>query len=162
MDDIVGDGTTSCVLLIGELLKQCENALSDQVHPRVLTDGFDLARKRAMQFLDGYKIDKKDEITNKEFLMNVAKTSLRSKVRPELADKLTEIIVEALLTIRRENKPIDLFMVEIMAMQHREDTDTRLVKGIVMDHGSRHPDMPKKVEDAFILTCNVSLEYEKT
>lgn len=162
MDDIVGDGTTSCVLLIGELLKQCESPLSEEVHPRVLTDGFDLARKRAIQFLDDYKIDKKDEVTNKEFLMNVAKSSLMTKVRPELAEKLTEIVVEGVLTIRRENKPIDLFMVEILAMQHREDTDTRLVKGLVLDHGSRHPDMPKRVENAFILTCNVSLEYEKT
>lgn len=40
--------------------------------------------------------------------------------------------------------------------------DTTLVKGIVMDHGSRHPDMPKSLEDCFVFTCNVSLEYEKS
>lgn len=49
-----------------------------------------------------------------------------------------------------------------MTMEHKTEMDTRLVKGIVMDHGARHPDMPKKVTDAFILTCNVSLEYEKS
>lgn len=53
-------------------------------------------------------------------------------------------------------------MVEIMKMQHESDQDTRLVKGLVLDHGARHPDMPKRVENAFILTLNVSLEYEKT
>jgi T-complex protein 1 subunit zeta len=53
-------------------------------------------------------------------------------------------------------------MVEIMKMQHRYDTDTQLVRGLVFDHGGRHPDMPKKVKDAFILTLNVSLEYEKS
>ncbi len=52
-------------------------------------------------------------------------------------------------------------MVEIMEMQHKTEMDSQLVKGIVMDHGSRHPDMPKRVENAYILTCNVSLEYEK-
>ncbi len=52
-------------------------------------------------------------------------------------------------------------MVEIMEMQHKTELDTQLIRGLVMDHGSRHPDMPKRVEDAYILTCNVSLEYEK-
>lgn len=53
-------------------------------------------------------------------------------------------------------------MVEIMKMQHKSDTDTQLVKGLVLDHGARHADMPKRVENAFVLTLNVSLEYEKT
>jgi T-complex protein 1 subunit zeta len=55
-----------------------------------------------------------------------------------------------------------LHMVEMMEMMHKTSTDTQLVKGLVMDHGARHPDMPKHVENAYILTCNVSLEYEKT
>jgi len=53
-------------------------------------------------------------------------------------------------------------MVEIMKMQHRNDLDTKLIKGLVLDHGARHPDMPKRVENAYILILNVSLEYEKT
>ena len=56
----------------------------------------------------------------------------------------------------------DLHMVEIMHMRHKLDSDTRLVRGLVMDHGSRHPDMPARVDDAFILTCNISLEYDKS
>ncbi len=52
--------------------------------------------------------------------------------------------------------------VELMHMKHKLDKDTRLIKGLVLDHGSRHPDMPKRLEDAFILTANVSLEYEKS
>jgi chaperonin GroEL (HSP60 family) len=58
--------------------------------------------------------------------------------------------------------PIDLHMVEVMKMQHRTVSETQLVRGLVMDHGGRHPDMPKRVENAFILTLNVSLEFEKT
>ena len=63
--------------------------------------------------------------------------------------------------IENLDKPIDLHMVEIMEMQHKTEMDTQLIRGIVMDHGSRHPDMPKRVDNAYILTCNVSMEYEK-
>ncbi|XP_065765570.1 T-complex protein 1 subunit zeta-2 isoform X3 [Muntiacus reevesi] len=100
-DDITGDGTTSNVLIIGELLKQADLYIS-------------------------------------------------------------EAVVDSVLAIRRPNYPIDLFMVEIMEMKHKSETDTKLIKGLVLDHGARHPDMKKRVDDAFILTCNVSLEYEKT
>ena len=79
-----------------------------------------------------------------------------------MADKLTDSIVDAVLAVRRPNEPIDLHMVERMHMVHQTDRDSRLVRGIVLDHGARHPDMPKYVEDAYILTCNVSLEWEKT
>merc|ERR1712117_128293 len=68
----------------------------------------------------------------------------------------------AVQAIQLDDKPIDLHMVELMEMQHRSETDTSLIRGIVMDHGGRHPDMPKRLENCYILTCNVSLEYEKT
>ncbi|XP_039076543.1 T-complex protein 1 subunit zeta-2 isoform X3 [Hyaena hyaena] len=100
-DDITGDGTTSNILIIGELLKQADIYIS-------------------------------------------------------------EAVVDSVLAIKRPGYPIDLFMVEIVEMKHKSETDTKLIKGLVLDHGARHPDMKKRVEDAFILTCNVSLEYEKT
>lgn len=53
-------------------------------------------------------------------------------------------------------------MVEMMSMQQRDAMDTTLIRGLVLDHGGRHPEMPKRVENAYILTCNVGLEYEKT
>jgi T-complex protein 1 subunit zeta len=98
---------------------------------------------------------------DRETLLNVARSSLRTKLRQELADNLTESIVDAVLCIYTPGVPIDLHMVEIMKMQHKNDMDSRLVKGLVMDHGARHPDMPKRVTDAYVLTLNVSLEYEK-
>ncbi|CAG2162095.1 unnamed protein product, partial [Oppiella nova] len=88
--------------------------------------------------------------------------SLRTKVHHKLADHLATICVDALLAIRQEGKPIDLFMVEIQEMQHKSIEDTSLVKGLVLDHGARHPDMKRHVSNAYILCCNVSLEYEKT
>ncbi len=119
-----------------------------------------MSRKKALEVLDAIKIEQKDNDRNT--LVSVAKTSLRTKVHHKLADLLAEICVDAILTIRQPDKPIDLFMVEIQEMQHKSIEDTSLVKGLVLDHGSRHPDMKKHVTNAFILTCNVSLEYEKT
>jgi len=148
------------VLLIGELLKQSEKPLAEGLHPRVLVEGFDHAKARTIKFLEEFKVKK--DTTDRSLLVDVSRASLRTKLHPELADVLTEIVVDAVLTIRRPNSPIDLFMVEIMTMQHRTESETRLVKGLVLDHGGRHPDMPKKLENVFIFTCNVSLEYEKT
>merc|ERR550534_3007784 len=99
---------------------------------------------------------------SRDNLINVARTSLRTKVKNQMADLLTEVMDHAVLAIRQENRPIDLHMVEIMEMTHKTDSETKLVRGIVMDHGARHPDMKKKVDNAYILTCNVSLEYEKS
>ena len=75
---------------------------------------------------------------------------------------LTEIVVDAILSIRRPDELVDLFMVEIMPMMQYTATESRLVRGIVCDHGPRHSAMPTVLDDAFVLTANVSLEYEKT
>ncbi|EXX51905.1 T-complex protein 1 zeta subunit [Rhizophagus irregularis] len=158
-DEITGDGTTSIVLLVGELMKQAERYISEGLHPRIVTEGFDLARKESLEFLDKYKIEKQ---IDREILVSVARTSLRTKVHTALADKLTDAVVDAVMSIKRDDEPIDLHMVEIMKMQHKTASDSRLIRGLVLDHGARHPDMPKRVEDAYILTLNVSLEYEKS
>lgn len=71
-------------------------------------------------------------------------------------------MVEAVEIVKQEGKEIDLFMVEIMEMKNKMGTDTKLVKGLVLDHGARHEKMPKEVKKCYILTCNVNLEYEKT
>ncbi|RKO87992.1 chaperonin Cpn60/TCP-1 family [Blyttiomyces helicus] len=158
-DEVTGDGTTSNVLLIAELLKHAERVISEGLHPRIVTEGFELAKQEALKFLESFKVER---TMDRETLLSVGRTSLRTKVRQEVADNLTNAIVDAVLCIRSDDQPIDLHMVEIMKMQHKSDTDSRLVRGLVMDHGARHPDMPKRVEDAFILTLNVSLEYEKS
>jgi T-complex protein 1 subunit zeta len=94
--------------------------------------------------------------------LQVARTSLATKLPKSLAENLTVSVVDAILTIHQPPEPIDLYMVEIMKMQHRLASETQLVKGLVLDHGARHPDMPKRVENAYVLTMNVSLEYEKS
>ncbi|KAJ3261417.1 T-complex protein 1 subunit zeta [Boothiomyces macroporosus] len=158
-DEITGDGTTSNVLLIAELLKQADRFISEGLHPRIITEGYELAKQAALEYLEKFKVSKK---MDRATLLDIARTSLRTKVREELADSLMEAVVDAVLCIHTPGEPIDLHMVEIMKMMHKNDTDSRLVKGLVMDHGARHPDMPKRVQDALILTLNVSLEYEKS
>jgi len=99
---------------------------------------------------------------NRETLVQVARSSLLTKLTPELGEHMIDIVVDAVLKINEDGKPIDLFMIEIMEMMHKTESDTKLVNGLVLDHGSRHPDMPKHAKNAFIMTANVSLEYEKT
>jgi T-complex protein 1 subunit zeta len=161
-DDMCGDGTTSTVIFIGELLKQAERHLGEGVHPRMICDGLDIAKKVSAEFLETFKV-KKGSI-DREALNCVSRTALRTKLHAELADHLGDVCVDAILCIndKQAEVPIDLFMVEIMHMQHKSDLSSKLVRGLVLDHGARHPDMPKAVKDAYILILNTDLEYSKS
>jgi T-complex protein 1 subunit zeta len=162
-DDVVGDGTTSIVLLIGEIMKQADTIIAEGVHPRIITDGLNIAKEEALKVLEEMKVPVRAGGLDQEQLLALAKTALRTKVHHKLADLLAQICTDAVLSIMdKETKAIDLHMIEIIDMQHRNEYDTCLVKGLVLDHGGRHPDMPKSLNNCFILTCNVSLEYEKT
>eukprot|EP00804_Cyclotella_cryptica_P015697 CCRYP_018920-RA/>CCRYP_018920-RA protein AED:0.22 eAED:0.22 QI:167/1/1/1/1/1/2/198/547 len=165
-DEVTGDGTTSTVLLCGELLKQAHRYTSEGLHPRVIADGFDIARDATLALLDTFKVTPADKIEHDRELMRcLASTSLKTKLEHDLADKLSDAIVDAIQCIVPEDtsrSPIDLNMVEIMTMQRKLGTDSRFVNGLVLDHGGRHPDMPKVLTNCRIMTCNVTFEYEKT
>jgi len=162
-DDMVGDGTTTNVLFTGELMKQCEWHLQAGVHARLLVEGIEKAKEETVLFLEKCKVPCKD---NKEMVHSLARTALRTKLPIKQADQLAEACVGAIDCIRQVGATgqdeIDLHMVEIMHMKESLVTDSRLVNGIVMDHGSRHDGMPDTLENCFIMTLNVSLEYEKT
>lgn len=160
-DDVAGDGSTSTILVIGELMRQCEMYVQEGAHPRTISEGFRLGREEALKFLEKNTISiPPTELT--EYLTRVARTSLCTKIPSSLVESLSESVVQAVLAIAVEGKEIDLHMIEIMHMRHRLATDTRFVNGIVLDHGGRSSDMPKYLENAYILTCNVSLEYERS
>ncbi|CAG8489608.1 8406_t:CDS:2, partial [Racocetra fulgida] len=141
-DEITGDGTTSIALLVGELMKQSERYISEGLHPRIITEGFDLARDEALEFLDKFKVERP---IDRELLVNVARTSLRTKVHTLLADTLTEAVVDAVLTIKRDNEPIDLHMVEIMKMQHKTGVDSRLIQKLVESERKFTDEKVKKI-----------------
>jgi len=162
-DDQTGDGTTSNIITIGELMKKAQDLIHDGVHPHIVTEGYKLASKKALEILTELAI----KTENRDMLCNVARTALKTKLNSSLADRMTDIIVDAILAIQKKDTKetetsIDLHMVELMEMQHKTDMDTSLIKGLVLDHGPRHPDMPKRLENCYILIGNVSLEYEKT
>ena len=178
-EDQTGDGTTSNVLFTGELLAQAERYIAEGLHPRILVDGFELAREETLRFLDQYKTALTDEQLSKALMVEVARTALRTKLNEELADHMTAIIVDAVLTIHKRQAAstgalqptgsadasgvkLDLHMVEIMTMKHQSALDTRFIDGLVLDHGSRHPDMKTSSDECYIMTLNVSLEYEKS
>ena len=72
------------------------------------------------------------------------------------------MVTDAVLTVKRPGKPLDILMIEQMEMITKDALDSRLVKGLVLDHGARHPDMPKSLRNCYVLILNVSLEYEKS
>jgi len=167
-DNVTGDGTTSTVLLCGELLRQAERYTSEGVHPRIITDGYDIARDATLKLLEEFKVPFDLMMNNMsshcfDFLCSVASTSLKTKLSHDIAEPMAKAIVDSVKCIAGNGRlPLDLNMIEIMTMQKNMGTDSRFVNGLVMDHGARHPDMPKVLTNCHIMTCNVTFEYEKT
>ena len=94
-------------------MRIAERYLGEGVHPRILVDGIEIAKKETLAFLEKFKIEKPD--MSRELLLEVARASLNTKIHPNLANPLTDIIVDAVNTIKKDDK-IDLFMIEIMHM----------------------------------------------
>jgi T-complex protein 1 subunit zeta len=153
--------------MCGELLRQAERYTSEGLHPRIITDGYDIARDATIEFLDKFKVPVKDGAAkyDRELLTSIASTSLKTKLDHELADGITDAIVDAIMCVapdEDDDKPVDLNMIEVMTMERKMGTDSKFVNGLVLDHGGRHPDMPKVLENCHVMTCNVTFEYEKT
>lgn len=115
-----------------------------------------------VEFLEAFKVSQPNVFTDRELMTNVARTSLRTKLAADVADRMADNVVNAMLGIAEDGLPVDLHMVEVMQMQHQSGADSTFINGIVLDHGARHPDMPTSLKNVHILTCNVSMEYEKT
>lgn len=173
-DQVTGDGSTSSVILTGEIMKLAQREISEGVHPRLIAEGLDLGRSAAVKFLEkSFKHDFPNVAHDRELLTSVARCSLITKVEREMAEQLTSILVDSVQCVmgdadKMEEEtaagvvPLDLYKVEVLGMKQGLVSETRFIKGMVMDHGCRHPDMPQCLDDCYILTCNVSLEYEKT
>lgn len=83
-DDIVGDGTSSNVLFVGELMKQAERHISEGIHPATIVDGIELAKKKALEYLSSIR---RNEKIDRELLLNVARTSLKTKLTSDMANQ---------------------------------------------------------------------------
>lgn len=162
MDDQVGDGTTSSVMFTGELLKQAERYTQEGLHPRLICEGYEVAKDMVLEFLENYKVNMPNIYADREMLQSVARCALRTKLNIDTADKMADNVVNAMMCVAVEGVPIDLHMIEILDMQHKSGNESTFINGMVLDHGARHPDMPTQINNVHILTCNVSMEYEKT
>ena len=162
-DKEVGDGTTTAVVVAGELLTKAEELLNKNVHPTVVIDGYRKAADKAIETLE--KIAIPIDPTDKEFLKKAAMTSMASKLVSENREYLANIAVEAVLHVAQkvgEQYKVDLDDILIQKKTGESVADTTLIKGIVLDKEVVHPGMPKRVENAKIALLNCPLEIEKT
>jgi len=162
-DDEVGDGTTTSVVVAGELLSKAEELIDKNIHPTVIIDGYRKAADRALEILD--KIAITVDPTDRESLKKVAMTSMASKLVSENKEQLADIAVDAILHVARkvgEEYRVDLDDIMVEKKPGESIIDTRLIKGIVLDKEVVHSGMPKRVENASIALLNCPLEVEKT
>jgi len=162
-DDEVGDGTTSAVIIAGELLAKAEDLIEKNVHPTVIIDGYRKAADKALETLE--KIAMSVSSTDKEWLEKVARTSMASKLVAEHKEQLADIASSAILHVAQKvekqyNADIDDVMVEKKPGESL--TETKLINGIVVDKEVVHPGMPKRMEKAKIALLDCPLEIEKT
>ncbi|HDJ27399.1 MAG: thermosome subunit [Thermoplasmata archaeon] len=162
-DAEVGDGTTTAVVLAGELLKQAEELLHKNVHPAVIANGYRLAAEKAKEILKeiAKPVSKEDE----ETLKKIAMTALSSKLAATERALLAELAVKAVKRIMEEVNgeiKVDIDAVQIIKKQGGAVSDTELIDGIVVDKEKVHPGMPTVIKGAKIALINHPLEVKKT
>ena len=162
-DNEVGDGTTTAVILSGELLEKAEKLLDKDVHPTVIVDGYQKAAEKAIEILDKLSIpiaEKDDAI-----LRQVATTSMYSKGIAVAKEHFADIAVKAVKQVAEKNDGrlrADIDLIKILKKHGKSLEETELVKGIVIDKELAHAQMPKTITGARIALLNAKLEVEKT
>ncbi|MEM0456312.1 MAG: thermosome subunit beta [Nitrososphaerota archaeon] len=162
-DSEVGDGTTTAVVLAGELLAKAEELIEKEVHPSVIIEGYRKAAVKALEILDeiSYPVSPND----RDMLIKVAKTSIASKLVSEESDYLSNLAVDAVLKVAEKvdgKWHVDLDDILLVKKSGQSLRDTKLIEGIVLDKEVVHPDMPKLVRNAKIAILDAPLEIEKT
>ncbi len=162
-DDEVGDGTTTSVVVAGELLKKAEELIDQNVHPTIIVDGYRDASSKALEILNeiAVKIDPSDKAT----LRKVAEVSLASKILSEYKNSMAELAVNAIIQVAEKTDggyKVDIEDVKVEKKPGEALEDTSLIKGIVLDKEVVHPGMPKRIEQAKIALVDAPLEVEKT
>jgi len=163
-DQQCGDGTTTAVVLAGELLKRSETLLEQNVHPTVITRGFQLAVQEAIRLLEteiGTKVKADDET----LLIDCARTAMGSKgvfgSREELA-KIAVKAVQKIAEVRGGKTVCDVDQIKVEKRHGGTISDTQLIDGIILDKERGHPRMPAEVTNARIALLNSALEIKKT
>jgi thermosome len=168
VDNEVGDGTTSSVVLAGALLEKAEELVSKDVHPTVIVDGYQKASEKALEVLKE-NITIKSNPDDKKLLNKIAFTSMASKVVSNDAQELSNIVVDAVQSVAEKSKQngdekvkIDIDNIKVEKKAGASIRDTQLIRGIILDKEIVHGAMPKRIEKAKIALLNCPLEIEKT
>ena len=162
-DDEVGDGTTSVVVLAGELLSKAKALIDRDVHPTMIVDGYQAAGEQALEFLG--KIAIKVNPTDRKMLKKVAQVAIASKLLAEYKDYISDLAVNAVMHVAEKSGTAYKADVDDIKVEKKPGgslTDTALIQGIVLDKEVVHPGMPRRVENAKIALLNCPLEVEKT
>jgi len=156
------DGTTTAVVLSGELLKRSEDLIEQNVHPTVICEGFRLAAEKAVGLLDSHGIETKNDDS---VLMEVAKTALTGKSAGAVKSFMADICVRsvnAVGVVDGTQRLVDLSDIKVEKRQGGSIKDSSLIDGIILDKERVHAGMPRSIKDARIALVNSAIEVKKT
>lgn len=157
----VGDGTTTAVVIAGELLRKAEELLDQNIHPSVIINGYEMARNKAIEELKAVAKEVKPEDT--EMLKKIAMTSITGKGAEKARGQLAEIVVEAVrAVVDEETGKVDKDLIKVEKKEGAPIEETTLIRGVVIDKERVNPQMPKKVENAKIALLNCPIEVKET
>jgi thermosome len=163
-DQEVGDGTTTAVILTGELLKKSEDMIEQNVHPTIIAGGYRIAADRSIEILS--KIAKKIDIKDKKQLREIAATAMISKSIGSHRDMLADIAVKSVTMVAEKTEDgrwaIDDDNIQIKKKQGAGIADSELIPGIIVDKERVHPGMPRSVKKAKIALLDSAMEVKKT
>jgi len=163
VDQEAGDGTTTAVILAGELLKRAEALVEQNVHPTIIGQGYRLASKKALEILD--RSSQPVAVTDTETLKRIASTSMGSKSVSFNRDILAEIAVKAVSDVAEKKGTgyrADLDDIQLIKKQGGQMSDTSLIEGVIIDKEKVHSGMPTRVENPKIALLDAALEIKKT
>jgi len=156
------DGTTSAVILSGELLKRSEDLIEQNVHPTVICEGFRLAAEKAVELLEAHGISTENQDS---VLMEVAKTALTGKSAGAVKSFMADICVRAVNAvgiIENDERIVDLSDIKVEKRQGGSIKDSSLIDGILLDKERVHAGMPRSMANANIALINSAIEVKKT
>ncbi|MDW8021574.1 MAG: thermosome subunit beta [Nitrososphaerota archaeon] len=162
-DSSVGDGTTSVVVLTGELLKRAEDLIEQKIHPSTVITGYRRALDIALQTLE--KMAKPIKLDDEATLKKIINTALGSKSLGFATDRIADLAINAVLSVieERDGKPyVDKDNIQIIKKMGKSLLESELINGVIVDKEVVHPAMPKRVVNAKIALINAPFEIEKT
>ncbi|MCD6140423.1 MAG: TCP-1/cpn60 chaperonin family protein [Thermococcus sp.] len=162
-DKEAGDGTTTAVVIAGELLRRAEELLNQNVHPSIIVKGYNLAAEKAQEILEN--IAKDASQMDEEVLMKAATTAMTGKAAEEEREYLAKLAVEAVKLVGEkvgDEYQVDIDNIKLEKKEGGSARDTQLIRGVVIDKERVHPAMPRKIEDAKIALINEALEVKET